>query len=188
MRRLAVLTTVLAATLAFAATASATITVTTEVNPSQPFVDHYQVLTPYNCAGPNSISLSDPRPVLLKFGWVAQSQSQLTQFFQSEHGTWTITGPGSGNTLTDTWSETAGDPAVGIVAWSPVFATTVTPNGSTSVNAYASAYYGRLTFDTPGTYNFTMAWGFSKTLYDGFGNTVKKGTTYTFACSFTVVP
>ena len=185
MRRLLVLSAALAATLLFAATASATITATTEVNPSQPFVDNYQVLVPYSCNG-HTISLSDPRPALLKFGWFAQQPSQMKQFFQSESGNWTITGPGG--TLTDTWSaNTAGTPAVGTyVTWSPIFATTISPNGSTPVNGVASFYYGRLTFDTPGTYNFTMAWHFASTVYDGF-NTVNKKTTLNYACSFNVV-
>jgi hypothetical protein len=83
-----------------------------------------------------------PRPVLRKFGCFAQQPHQMKQFFQSEGGNWTITGPGG--TLTDTWSaNTAGTPAVGTyVTWSPILATTISPNGSTPVNGVASFYYG----------------------------------------------
>jgi hypothetical protein len=190
MKRLALVAAVVAL-LAPIATASATITTSTAAfPPSTPFSTYYQVLTPYHCAGPSTISLSDSRPVLLKFGWFVSQPSQLSPFFKNEHGSYTITGLDSTNaseSFTDSWSETSGAPAVSTqgVSWSPAFASTISPNGTTQVNGYASFFYALLTFTATGTYNFSMSWTLDHSIYDGFSS-APKGTS-SFNCNFTVV-
>lgn len=180
LKRLVALVTALATALGLAATASAAVSVSQGTNIQLPYSTYYQVVTPYNCGG---VSLSDPRPVLLKFGWFDQTTSQVATFFQNEHGTYTLSGPGG--SVTETWSETSGSPAVGTyVTWSPIAAGSIINQGGAIMRGYDSFYYGILSFDTPGDYTFNMAWTIDKNLYDGGG--VFKAGTYHYSCTVAV--
>ncbi len=188
--RLFVLVTALAATLAFAASAGATISAAPADPNLAPTRANYQFLDPYICGGTDpqngyqTIKLSDPRPVLFKFGWVAMQPSQMTQFFSNQHGTYSIAGADS---FTDSWSTTSGEPATSTqgITWSPVTQTSVSNNGTT-VKAQTSFYRAVLTFTQTGTYTVTHTLTLDKTVNDGFGAN-QKGS-YTNSCTFTVIP
>ena len=148
---------------------------------------HYQRLSPWACLGNGgAYSLSDSRPVLLKYGWVAQTADQVRSFFQYSTGSVTITN-GAGETIVDGWQgNAAGDPPTNssAVAWSPIAATPI-PNNGTSVSGYGSFYAAVLTFTQPGTYTVTTSITMAKTVNDGFG-AFTKGTHTTGPCTITV--
>jgi hypothetical protein len=186
LKRLLVLFATLVIACGFVATASAAVSVSQGTVPppygSFSFQTYYQPVNPYHC-GPG-VSLSDSRPILLKFGWFASAPSQVGTFFKQEHGTYTLSGPGG--SVTETWGETTdGSPAQGTyVKWSPISADTLTSPGGSTTPGYDSWYFGILSFDTPGTYTLNTAWTIDKNLYDGFG--VIKGATYDFSCTLQV--
>ena len=190
MKRLVIIAAGLATALAVAvASAGASITASApDPNVPQDRV-HYQKLSPWACTGNGgTYSLSDSRPILIKYGWVAQTANQVQSFFQNASGSITITN-GAGETITDSWqSNAAGNPPTNSsgVAWSPIVPTTFSNNG-TAVNGYGSTYAAVLTFTQTGTYTITTSMTFTKTVYDGFGATTK-GTHTTGPCTITVNP
>jgi len=196
LKRLLVLVVALAAVLGTAAVSSASISITTDTS-GQPqqilgsagslrWTDYYQSLSPFgsSCSGPNSISLSNSKPVLLRFAWVTSAQSQIGTFFQQNHGTYTLSGPAG--TVTESWSETAdGSPAAGTyVTWSNPFSGTFLLNGN-PVPGWATGYFGLISGLTAGgPYTLSLSWTVDKRLYDGWG-TQAKGT-YSYSCTFSV--
>jgi hypothetical protein len=167
--------------------ASASITATAPPSGVPTTGANYQILSPWACGGHGGVySMSDPKPILIKFGWFAQTAGQVQQFFQNAYGSYTITN-NAGEAITDSWARTGGTPPTTTqgITWSPIAPATSTPNGTTTVNGYASFYYAVLTFTQPGTYYVTTSLTFTKSVYDGFGAT-QKGTYTTGPCSITV--
>jgi hypothetical protein len=147
---------------------------------------NYQRLSPWACGGNGGVyHLSDPRPILIRFGWFAQTADQVADFFRYSSGSYTITGPDG--TFTDFWSSTNGTPPTTTqgITWEPIAPATSTPNGSTTVKGYASFYDAVLTFTNTGTYTITTSLTYTRSFYDGFGAT-KKGTYTTGPCTISV--
>ena len=168
------------AVLALAATAAAAITIT-----QAPAGPGYQNLSPWNCNG-QTFSASGA-PIRLGFGWFANNQGGLKQFFTNTHGTVDITT--STDTFHDQWSRSpSGSPFVtqrGITWTSGEPGTGMTPSGS-KVTGVAAFYRGVLAL-APGTYTLNVALLIDKTISDGW-DSYAGGTSLTGNCTFTVNP
>lgn len=176
-----------------ASTAEATITIT-----QAPAGPGYQNLSPWNCGGrtyyltphqgtdANGNPITVPGsgdPIRLTFGWGALNGSNMTQFFQNESGTVTITGTDS---LSDSWGRTSGSPPTSAdgIAWSAVASTPLTRPDGTQVNGVGSQYRAILSL-APGTYTLSVTIALAHPVNDGF-STTKGGLSGT--CTFTVAP
>jgi hypothetical protein len=72
--------------------ASASITATAPPSGVPTTSANYQFLSPWACNGHGGVySMSDPKPILIKFSWFAQTAGQVQQFFQNAYGSYTIT-------------------------------------------------------------------------------------------------
>jgi hypothetical protein len=141
----------------------------------------YQNLSPWTCNG-RTFSQSNG-PIRLGFGWFANNQGGLKQFFNNSHGSIAITGT---DTFNDSWanSKNAFVTAQGI-EWTTGEPNTGTTPGGQPVNGVASWYRGVLAF-APGTYNMTVSFVFDKAVNDGwdtYTDPISNG-----GCSFTIVP
>jgi hypothetical protein len=161
-----------------AATAGAAITIT-----PAPAGPGYQNLSPWNCDG-RTFSQSGS-PIRLGFGWFANNEGGLKQFFRNTHGSVSITGT---DTFNDSWNNSSnGNPFVtqqGIV-WTSGEAGIGTPPGGGTVTGVASFYRGVLAF-VPGTYTLSVSFVFDKAVNDGwdtYTDPISNG-----GCTFTVVP
>jgi hypothetical protein len=167
------------AVLAFAAAAAAAITIT-----QAPAGPGYQNLSPWNCGG--HVYSASGAPIRLGFGWFANNQGGLKQFFANTHGTVDITGT---DTFHDQWSRSqSGSPFVTQqhITWtSGEPGTGTTPSGS-KVTGVAGFYRGVLPL-TPGTYTLDVALVIDKTINDGW-DSYAGGTSLTGNCTFTVNP
>ncbi len=183
--RLAIAIAALAAALSLVAAAGAAVLTSTTppYPPTTHFKDYYQVLDPYHCNG-GQISASG-LPVLIKFGWFSKNVQEERSYFQHEYGSVTIAGP---DTYYDSFHQTAGSPPPSDQnqggGWSPIFASTVTNNGTT-VSGVASFYLAVLSAPlTTGSYTLTWTFTLDRSISDGF-YPAWKGT-YTSSCTFTV--
>ena len=178
---------------ALASTAGATITITqAQAGPG------YQNLSPHTCGGrtfyltahqgtdANGNPIQVPGsglPIRLSFGWGANTDSQMRQFFKYSHGSVSITGSDS---FSDSWANSpSGDPFVsqqGIV-WD-LTPQTLTPPGNSSqtVQGFSSNYRGVLSL-APGTYTLSQSFVFDRPVQDGFAS--YRGS-LTSTCTFTV--
>jgi hypothetical protein len=194
MTKRVIVSLIAALALVLTATASAAISIT-----QAPAGPGYQNLSPYNCDGktfyltphyfdpdPNTgIANQIPGsglPIRLGFGWGAQTQQNMVQFFQNESGTVSITGT---DTLSDSWGKTSGNPPTSLdgITWSPVAPNPLTRPDGTTVSGYASFYRGVLSI-APGSYTLSVNIVLAHPVNDGFGT--YKGT-LPGTCSFTVV-
>jgi hypothetical protein len=168
-----------------ASTAQAAITIT-----QAPAGPGYQNLSPWTsngiCGGNGgTYSLSDPRPIRLGFGWFANNQGGLKQFFQNSHGSVSITGT---DTFSDSWANSKNGSSFVTqqgIAWTSGEAGTGTPPGGGTVTGVATWYRGVLSL-APGTYTLRVAFVLDKTISDGwdeYSGTIDNGS----GCTFTVV-
>ncbi|HEX3237067.1 MAG TPA: hypothetical protein VHQ99_01535 [Gaiellaceae bacterium] len=168
------------AVLALAATAAAAITIT-----QAPAGPGYQNLSPWTCEG-HSYSLANGS-IRLGFGWFANNQGGLKQFFTNTHGTVDISGT---DTFHDQWARSStGSPFVtqqGITWTSGEAGTGTTPSGS-KVTGVSTAYRGVLAL-APGSYTLTVAMLVDKTISDGWDSYPAGTGSLTGTCSFTVTP
>ena len=164
------------AVLALAATAAAAITIT-----QAPAGPGYQNLSPFNCNG-HSYDVNGA-PIRLAFGWFANTQGGLKQFFSGTHGTVDISGT---DTFHDEWASSRnGSPFVtqrGITWTSGEPGTGTTPGGK--VTGVAAFYRGVLAL-APGTYTLSVAFVIDKTISDGWDQ-YTAGTNLNSSCTFTV--
>jgi len=168
------------AVLALAATAAAAITIT-----QAPAGPGYQNLSPWNCNG--HVYSASGSPIRLGFGWFANKQGGLKQFWQNTHGTVDITGT---DTFHDEWSRSpTGTPFVtqqGITWTNETGVQGTTPGGS-PVTGVASIYRGVLAL-APGTYTLSVAMLVDKTISDGWDSYPADTSSLTGTCTFTVNP
>jgi hypothetical protein len=178
-KRVTALTAALFAALVLAATAGAVITVTQ----GQPGPGS-QNLSPWNCQG-RTYSLANG-PIRLVFGWAANTQSQMSGFFQYSSGSVSISGT---DTFADSWvGGNSGTPYVTQkgIAWSQLEAIKATPpGGGTQIDAFASNYRGVLSI-APGTYTLSVQFQFAHPVQDGFGVFTSKTPLANTPCTFTV--
>jgi hypothetical protein len=171
------------ALMALASTAGATITIT-----QAPAGPGYQNLSPWSstgvCGGQGGTYSASGAPIRLGFGWFANNQGGLKQFFQSTSGTVDITGT---DTAHDAWAATKnGGPPVSQqgITWTSGEPNTGTTPGGQTVKGVAGWYRGVLSL-APGTYTLRVAFNISGTINDGWDNysgTIDNGN----GCTFTV--
>jgi hypothetical protein len=166
-----------------AATASAAITIT-----QAPPGPGYQNLSPWNCGG--HFYKASGAPIRLGFGWFANNEGGLKQFFQNTHGDVSIQNTADPtDTFSDSWvSDNTGAPFVSTqgIAWTDGEAGTGSPPGGGTVTGVATIYRGVLTL-APGTYTLHAEFVIDKTISDGwdsYSGTIDNGS----GCTFTVGP
>ena len=183
MKRFTALLAVVSSLILGVSAAQATITVT-----QAPAGPGYQNLSPWTgtgiCGGQGGTYSASGAPIRLGFGWFANNQGGLKQFFSNSHGSISITGT---DAFSDSWSSSkSGTPFVtqqGIV-WTSGEAGTGTPPGGGSVTGVSAWYRGVLSL-APGTYTLTVAFVFDKAVNDGWDSYT--GTVSNNSCTFTVV-
>ena len=161
----------------------------------------YKNLTPYpnsnpgpdqgRCVGTAGYFSSTDTNVRLQFGWFANTQGGIKQFFMNSHGSVQIVQTNGSDTLNDSWSATkngSGPVSTLGIAWTDNEAGTGTPPGSTSkVTGVAGFYRARITSIAPGEYTLTQTTVLDKGVSDGWA-TYAAGTVFTSSCYFTVNP
>ncbi len=177
------------ALMALASTAGATITIT-QAPAGQPTPGYYKNLSPWQsgtCGG-NGGTYSSTDRIRLGFGWFANNQGGLTQFFKNSHGTVDITSSTNTDTFHDEWARSKnGSPFVtqqGIVWTSGEPGTGTTPSGS-KVTGVSGWYRGVLSL-SPGTYTLKVAFIIDQQISDGwdsYSGTIDNGSN---GCTFTV--
>lgn len=184
MKRFTALLAVVSSLVLGVSAAHATITVT-----QAPPGPGYQNLSPWSqtatCGGQGGTYSASGNPIRLSFGWFANNQGGLKQFFQNSHGYVSITGS---DTFSDSWSNSkSGSPFVtqqGIV-WTSGEAGFGTPPGGGTVTGVASIYRGVLSL-APGTYTLSVAFVLDKAVNDGW-DTYTGTVSNAPGCTFTVV-
>lgn len=173
------------AAMAVASTAGATITIT-QAPAGQPTPGYYKNLSPWQsgtCGGNGGTYASTDR-IRLGFGWFANNQGGLSQFFKNTHGSVSITGS---DTFSDSWARSRnGSPFVtqqGIV-WTSGETGTGTPPGGGTVTGVSTWYRGVLAIG-PGTYTLSVTFVIDQSVNDGW-YTYTAGTTFNGTCTFTV--
>jgi hypothetical protein len=182
------------ALMALASTAQAAITIT-----QAPAGPGYQNLSPWNCGTPTDPHhyYLTPRydsngnrigttglPIRLGFGWFANNNGGLKQFFQNTHGSVSITGT---DTLSDSWtSANSGTPFVTTsgITWTSGEAGTGVPPGGGTVTGVATFYRGVLSI-APGTYTLSVTFAFDQAVNDGW-DTYAANTSINGTCTFVV--
>lgn len=176
--------------LVLASSAGAVITVT-----QAPAGPGYQNLSPWNCGG-HTYYLT-PRydasgawipntgnPIRLQFGWFANNEGGLRQFWDNTHGFVSITGS---DTFGDSWLDSTNSrPFVTgqNITWSDEAGVGGPPGGAT-VTGKASIYRGVLAL-APGTYTLSVTFAIDKAINDGW-DTYTSDLSNT-PCTFTVDP
>jgi len=164
------------ASMALASTAGAAITIT-----QAPAGPGYQNLSPWNCGG--HVYSASGAPIRLQFGWFANNQGGLRQFWDNSHGSVAITGT---DTFADSWTDSKnGTPFVTAqgITWTNEPGVGMPPGGGT-VTGVATIYRGVLA-QAPGTYTLSVTFAIDKAINDGW-DTYTSDLSNT-PCTFTVL-